>query len=284
MASQAAIPLCQREDGFRDNSDEDDSLGSASRGIPIRSISRAITVLREINRHEALSVAELSELAQVPYPTANRIVQTLVHEGLIERQESSKRYRPTANVTSLASGYDINAALCRIARPCMERATLRVGWPLSLTTHVGQSMIIRASTHDLTSLTLNTYQPGYLVPVLESAAGIIYLAYCDKTMQQAIISQLRRFGDGDMKHKVQLAVEGGLLQTVRANGYATRSYNRFTRNPGRTSSLAVPILKDGSVQGALSLAFFASAINMRTAIGELLPELRSCASNVSNGI
>jgi IclR family mhp operon transcriptional activator len=53
------------------------------KGVPIRSISRAIAVLQAINRQGSMSLMGIAKTAEVPYPTACRIVQTLLFEGLI---------------------------------------------------------------------------------------------------------------------------------------------------------------------------------------------------------
>lgn len=284
MASRAIIPLSLERPLQSANDIDDFDDGSSGRGIPIRAITRAVAVLREINRHGALNMTDIAASSKIPYPTACRIVQTLMHEELIERDDRTKLYRPTVKVTGLANGYDANAALSKIAVPIMEETTVRIGWPLSLTTNVGNSMILRGSTHSLTSLTFNEYQPGYSVPMLESASGLIYLANCNRSLQKAITSQMRRFGDDDTREMVHLAVEGGLLDTVKAEGYATRSYNRFTRNPGKTSSIAVPVIKDGQIRAALSVAFFAATIDLPTATKELVPELHACARAIADAL
>ena len=72
------------------------------KGVPIRSVSRSIAVLRAINQRGSLSMMEIARTASVPYPTACRIIQTLLHEGLVEQEPSRKNYRPTALVQSLA--------------------------------------------------------------------------------------------------------------------------------------------------------------------------------------
>ena len=48
------------------------------RGVPIRAISRGLAVLASINRDGPISMMGISRAAQVPYPTACRIVQTLL--------------------------------------------------------------------------------------------------------------------------------------------------------------------------------------------------------------
>lgn len=54
------------------------------KSVPIRAISRGIVVLQLINRQGSATLMEIARGARLPYPTACRIVQTLVHEGLIE--------------------------------------------------------------------------------------------------------------------------------------------------------------------------------------------------------
>ena len=100
------------------------------KGVPIRSITRSIAALKAINRHGSLSMMEIAKSAEVPYPTACRIVQTLLYEGLIEQEPARKRYRPTALVQTLATGFQHDDELVRIARPHIVALTARVGWPV----------------------------------------------------------------------------------------------------------------------------------------------------------
>lgn len=75
------------------------------KGVPIRAISRGLAVLQAVNRHGGLTMMEIAQLSEVPYPTACRIVQTLLHEGMLEREPGRKRYRATASVLTLSSGF-----------------------------------------------------------------------------------------------------------------------------------------------------------------------------------
>jgi len=38
------------------------------KGVPIRSVSRSLAVLRAINRQGSMSMAEIARIAAVPYP------------------------------------------------------------------------------------------------------------------------------------------------------------------------------------------------------------------------
>lgn len=251
------------------------------KGVPIRSLSRGIAVLQAVNRGGAISMMEIARTSQVPYPTACRIVQTLVHEGLIEREPSRKRYRPTALVQTLAHGFQGHARLVNTARPHIVSLTRQVGWPISLVTHVGHSMVIRDSTHALTTLTLSSYYPGYAMPMLETAAGIVYLSFLPAEERAGLLEAAKLLPDQVTLHVIELFEKGGLAEQILAQGYATRAHNTFTRNPGKTSSIAVPVMGEGHVAGSLSLAFFASALRMTEALDQLLIPLQNAAQAIS---
>src|SRR3546814_2977601 len=156
------------------------------RGIPIRSISRAIAVLQSINRGGSLTMMEIARASAVHYTTACRIVQTLHHEELVARESARKRYQPTALVQTLAHGFQGHGALVEATRPHIAARTRDIGRPISLTTHVGSSMVIRDSTHAQTSLTFNAYYPGYAVPHLDFAAGHVSLAYAREEERESL--------------------------------------------------------------------------------------------------
>ena len=93
------------------------------KGVPIRSIARAISVLQWINQRGSLSLMEVAVLANLPYATTFRIVQTLMHEGFVTLEPSRKRYRVTSLVQTLSLGYRDHGSLVDIARPYMVDLT-----------------------------------------------------------------------------------------------------------------------------------------------------------------
>jgi IclR family mhp operon transcriptional activator len=204
------------------------------KGVPIRSISRCVSVLQAINRAGDLSLMEIAKTAKVPYPTACRIVQTLLHEQLIEREPTRKHYRPTALIQSLSNGFQVRSQLVAVAREHIVALTKKHGWPISIATRVGPSMVIRDSTHALTYLTFNNYAPGYMLPILESAAGKAYLAYADADERDLIIRELRASGGTWDFLTMKMLESGDLVDDIRKVGYAVKGRNRFTETPGKT--------------------------------------------------
>src|SRR5688572_22293992 len=75
------------------------------KGVPIRVVSRAVAILQAVNRCHPITLMEIAREARVPHSTARRIVETLVVEGLVERDPHSKHIRPTALVQTLSVGF-----------------------------------------------------------------------------------------------------------------------------------------------------------------------------------
>jgi len=252
--------------------------------VPIRALSRGIAVLQAINRAGSISMMEIARTSAVPYPTACRIVQTLLHEGLIERETSRKRYRPTALVQTLSHGFHGHARLVKAARPHIVALTNQFSWPVALATHVGASMVIQDSTHSLTSLTFNDYHPGYALPMLECAAGLAYLAHLPVATRAQLFATHRLLPDRTSTYVIDLFEKSGLAEEIRGQGYATRARNPHTRNPGKTSSIAVPLMVDGEVAASLTLSFFATAIKMNDAVARYHEPLLETARAISRDL
>ena len=252
------------------------------KGVPIRAITRSIAVLQAVNRHGALTLMEIAHQARVPYPTASRIVQTLVVEGLLEREPDRKRYRPTALVQTLSHGFQDDDRLVKAAHDLIVDLTGRIAWPLTITTRVGQRMMVRDTTHSISSLTFNNYYPGHTLPLLESAAGRVYLAHCPDHERDNILDGMRAIaGETPQGAEVMPFFESGVLvQDIRSRGYAARGRNPYTKNPGKTSAIAVPLFDGGELLGSLSVVFFAVALKMEKAVETLLPEMKATAAAI----
>ena len=250
------------------------------KGVPIRSITRSIAALKAVNHHGSLSMMEISRAAEVPYPTACRIVQTLLYEGLIEQEPARKRYRPTAMVHALSHGFQQDDRLVKTARPHIVELTKRVGWPVSIATRVGRNMMLRDSTHANTSLTFEQYYPGFTLPILDSASGKLSMAYADDEDRDRILRWMRISQEVDLAYLKN--AEARLdVAAIRSLGYAVQRTNQFNRTPGKTSSIAVPIFMDGVFQAALTMVFFVSAMNVDAAVTTYLDDLLATAASIT---
>lgn len=245
------------------------------KGVPVRSISRCLAILRLISSRGPVSLMEIAKAVALPYPTTIRIVQTLMHEGMIECEPVRKLYRATSLVQTLSVGAHENADLLQAGRPLMIGLTREHGWPASICTASGPSMLVRDSTYTMTSLAFNNYYPGYAFPMLEVASGLAHLAFVSDEARECLLNGLDD-GSAD-RATLEMFRSGALTRRIRADGYATHDRTTCTLNPGKTSSIAVPILEHGLVAGVLSLSYFATAMPMSEAVRRYERALKACA-------
>lgn len=252
------------------------------RGVPIRAITRGIAALSAISRDGPITMMNISKSASIPYPTACRIVQTLIHEGLVEREPSRKRYRVTSVVQTLATGFQSEDQLVAAARPHLEKLCTEVRWPISLVTRVGTHMMVRDSTHKMTSLTFTNYYPGYTLPIAESAAGKAYLAHCSKEERQTIVEAWQATDNESSKMGLSMLSDNVVLDRIRSDGFALQARNFCNEEPGKTSSLAVPVNDiNGKLVGSLALIFFAAALKPEQAVVEFLPNMQKTTQAIA---
>lgn len=251
------------------------------RGVPIRALSRGLAVLSAVNRDGPISMMKISKIADVPYPTACRIVQTLLHEGLIERERTRKLYRATSLVQTLSTGFQQEDSLVGTARPHLEKLCRKVNWPIALATRVGTRMMLCDSTHHMTSLTFVNYYPGYTLPIAECATGKAYLAYCDDEEREVIADGWKTIDNETSKIGLLLLRDDALINSIRKQGYASQVRNVYTADPGKTSSIAVPVLDiNNKLLGSLAIIYFATALKNNDAVESFLSELQNTAKAI----
>lgn len=250
----------------------------------IQSLSRAIGVLQVINRHGSLGLTQIAEAVDIPYPTASRIVNTLMAEGLLEREPARKRYRPTALIQTLSCGFQNHDQLINVARPLISAFTHAHHWPLTVVTRVGSKMVVRDSTSTQTSLTFNNYYPGWQVPLIASASGQVYFSYASDEEQEDLLRQSQARAES---HDALLLAdfESGAAQArIRKQGYAAVSRTPYSANPGRTSSFAIPLRDGDRLLGSLAMVYFANAMTPADAIARFLGPLRAVAEGIAAGM
>ncbi|WP_162528488.1 helix-turn-helix domain-containing protein [Novosphingobium sp. BW1] len=251
-------------------------------GVPIRAVSRTLSVLRTINHEREVSLTDLVRIENLPYPTMFRIVQTLVHEGLIERDASGKRYRATALVHTLSSGYDDSALRSR-AQPHMSALTREVGWPLLLSVRVGSRMVIRASTHHETTLTFHNWEAGSAMPMEGSATGLAWLAYLPEDHARDLVnwgSDYHTGGEGPDADRQETMFE--TLARIRNEGYAWRP--SLFGDENKTSSISVPVLDGERILAVLTLTYFSAAMKSDVARERYVQPLMETAASIARNV
>jgi IclR family mhp operon transcriptional activator len=245
------------------------------KGVLIKSVSKSISVLQAINRYGSMSIVGIARDGKLPYPTAFRIVQTLVHEGLIEQEPLRKRYRPTALVHSLAHGYRLESHMADVAHEHMSDFTRRMGWPVFVAVRVGTQMVVRDATHGETSLTFDPCYPGSAIPLLTSASGHALLS----TFPGEEVDRLLDWARREHLETPDISAQAlrDLLAQVQVDGLAAKPCSSSTR----TSSLSVPIALEGQrADTVLTLTYFTTAMTRQVAIERFADALKETAGRI----
>lgn len=76
-------------------------------------------------------------------------------------------------------------------------------------------MVIRDSTHAMTSQTFTKYFPGFAMPVADCASGKVHLAFCDQIERDLIAQAWRSSDDEDAHQGLGLLADAGLIERIR---------------------------------------------------------------------
>jgi IclR family transcriptional regulator, mhp operon transcriptional activator len=215
----------------------------------------------------------------LPYPTASRIVQTLVFEQLVECEQARKSYRATSLTQTLSLGYRDHGALVSTSRLHLVELTRKHGWPMTISTAVGTSMMLRESTYGQSPLAFNNYYPGYTFPVLECASGHAHIAFSNTQTREQLLSVLERLGAVSVT--LDLFRSGKLVERIRDDGFALFDRTVRTANPGKTSSISVPIFDGGINIAEMTLSYFATAMTSRQAVERFLADMKAVSIKIS---
>jgi IclR family transcriptional regulator, mhp operon transcriptional activator len=241
----------------------------------VRGFQRGLEVLVALNRVGEASVIRLSAETQLPRPTVNRFLETLRALGFVDRSHKRDAYRLASKVTSLSSGYRPSDRLTESAEPVLAEVGNTLRWPIDVLAYEDAFMVVRATTHRESPLSVHRIAPGSRVPVLSTASGQAYLAYCSAAERKKIMRELTAECALSESQISQLVSR---LDDVRARGYATR---RKTAKQ-RTSSISVPILVSRRVVGCISAIWFDSALTQQAAATQMLPSLLDAATKIAS--
>jgi IclR family transcriptional regulator, mhp operon transcriptional activator len=254
--------------------------GNQGRGGGVRSLERGLALLIAINRRKLPSVVELARDTRLPRPTVYRLLESLDRAGFVTRSSPADRFCLTPKVRSLSDGFLEDDWIAEIAAPLMAQFTRDLVWPAALMTFEQGRMLVRETTHEASVLSIDHGMVGRSLPMLRTAAGRCYLAYCSGNERRAILEMLVHSTvpeDHGAREKDRVAA---VLEAVRANGFAVQDREI---NP-KATGMAVPIRRGSRILGCLSLIWISSALTIAEAEQQLLPPLRSVAERIEAAV
>src|SRR5580692_11024899 len=133
---------------------------------PIRALIRGLEALAVLNRRNGATVSEVTSEIRLPRTTTYRILETLCGAGYVYRDPADDRYRLTLLVRGLADGFDDEAWITQVARPCIN--------------------------DHASPLAVERFTAGFRLPLLMSASGRVYLAFCQPEQRDVLLEILSR--------------------------------------------------------------------------------------------
>jgi len=247
----------------------------------VRSIQRGLDVLRIVNSSGGVRAGELAQRLGLPRPTVYRLLQTLEELGYVFRGASNDLFRVTRRAASLGDGYDASVLAARHAGPALVDLSRRFVWPFDLSVYENAAMVIEETTHARSPLSIDRGMIGRRLPILRTSGGSCYLAHCSAEERQVILRHLARLDEPEDRSFIEeRALKLMIAETVE-RGYGVRDGGEF--NP-KTSSIAVPILRDGLVLGCLTVIWIRTAMSLSEAVTQFLEPMRHAATAIVQNI
>src|SRR4051812_41731737 len=219
---------------------------------PIRALVRGLDALTTLNQRNGATVSEIAQQIRLPRTTTYRILETLTHAGYVYRDPADDRYRLTIMVHRLADGFDDDAWVTQIARPCIDELGKEVMWPVAFASLSGTQMLVRETTDHRSPLAIERFSPGLRLPMLTTAAGRAHLAFCPAEQRESLLEILRRSTNEVDKLAHNRPELDKILDDTREKGYASAVH---TRRASEEPPTAVPDIIGDQVMSAVFARF-----------------------------
>lgn len=238
---------------------------------PVESIQRALTVLRAVNHFRIATVNDINFATKYPKSSIVRVLETLVGEGYVARDNLCGGYRVTSKAAELHAGHQGISSLIECARPCAVELTNEIKWPVNIGLLVEDSIVIQFSTAPISPLA-DVQMLGQRLDLFSTAMGRVYLAFCGGEEREALIA--RRFTPGPIDAKEDEWRLRTILPMVRDEGFALGVASSLDR------TIALPIFRADHLAAVVSLEYYDSVVPRAEIRDRLVAPLRNAARSV----
>jgi DNA-binding IclR family transcriptional regulator len=212
-------------------------------------VAKAISLLEVLGGGAAeAALADLARAAGFDKATARRLLVSLIAQGLVEQDETTRLYRLGAGLTRLALMREAQFPFLRMAVPVVEALAAETGETVHLSEYSKRGLI---TVQVIESAKANrvSVQLGDVLPMHATASGIAFLAFAEERIREAILAgpmpAFTPFTIGDA------ATLADHVTAARARGHSIGAQG-FEEG---VMSVAAPILgADGYAIGAIAVA------------------------------
>lgn len=227
----------------------------------IRGLTRELVLLNILDRLDGgASVGLLAELGDLHRTTARRLLEALQDEGYVRRSLSDDSFRLTIKVRQPSEGLRDEQRISVLAALLPGDLLREVIWPTDAFTLDVDAMVVRETTHRFSRLSFHRAMVGRRLPLLKTASGLTWLAFCPENERQELIEMLvSRPGEEFQLVREPLKLNA-ILSRARKDGFGQNL--RGWDQEEKIASIAVPIRSEQRVIGCLNLVYTASAMTI----------------------
>ncbi len=247
----------------------------------VRGLLRGLALINGLNRFDGgASTAQLAEQSGLHRTTVRRLLETLQGEGYVRRSESDDSYRLTLKVRELSEGFRDEQWISSIAAPLLGELLQEVVWPTDLCTLDGDAMVIRETTHRFSRLSFHRSMVGRRLPLLMTATGRAYFAYCSPAEQEELIELMVSREDEQSAFAADRRFVHRLVEHTLSKGYGEN--NSHWGEERKIAAIAIPITHEARVMGCLNLVYIAKAMSIEEAARRYLPSMRMVVQKIQD--
>lgn len=251
----------------------------AERGDTVSALERGLSLLRCFSEDRPmLGHAEMARITGIPRPTVNRLVATLLANGMLKPAAVADRFMLGPGVVSLARVFLGSLDVRAVARPHMQALAEEGGASVYLAVRDGMEMVLIEACRPRSSMLSPRLDVGSRAPLPNSALGRAYLAALAPAAREQLIDSMRLLR-GPEWDAIAQPLQRALAQASRTGW--TLSLGEFHRE---INSVSVPLIGPGEEVMALNAggaAFVFTEERLREEVG---PRLRELARQIAGEI
>jgi IclR family transcriptional regulator, mhp operon transcriptional activator len=247
----------------------------------VQSVTRAFSLLAEMNRQRLTTVRHLHAATGLPKATIVRLLQTLAAAGYVANDKRQGGYLVTSQVQSLSCGYHGDPLVVEAGRPWAAEFTRRHRWPIAIAVLDRDAVRVRFSTIPDSPISPFHATVNMRLCLLTRALGRAYLAFCPAAERDVLLATLRASShpeDVGARHRASVL---RMLDAAQRAGYAQRAANV---EPRSSSTIGVPIRHGSGVLASVGMTYFKSAVSRRDVAERYVPMLQSLARNIEASV
>jgi IclR family mhp operon transcriptional activator len=243
---------------------------------PVRSLSRGLVLIRELNVTGPSSVQQLANRTGLNRTTCYRLLGTLQQDGFVTFDDENSLFCLTPQVRMLSDGVSTRDLSSQAAVPPMFALLQEASWPSDFAVFELGAMVIHESTHSFSPFSIFRSMVGRTRSLVRSALGRAVLSAASASLRREMLEIAASLVPEDAALAKDAAFIERIVERTRKAGYAAN----VDENERGISGIALPIEGLQPVLGSLNIVFFSSAMTPEVAAERYLPSMKKAVADI----